>query len=77
MDELKSESIEQNKSELFEIMQGKLKNAKYDVIVLNSALALYISKKADSIMDGIDLAKKTIDTGLMLEKFEHIKKCYQ
>ncbi|MBQ7287581.1 MAG: hypothetical protein IJW73_07470 [Candidatus Gastranaerophilales bacterium] len=77
LDELKCESIEQNKSELLEIMQGKLKNAKYDVIVLNSALALYISKKADSIMDGIDLAKKTIDTGLMLEKFEHIKKCYQ
>lgn len=59
------------------ILEGKIKDFRYDFAILNSALSLYISKKADSIMDGINLAKKTIDTGLANEKLNQIKNFYK
>jgi len=74
--QLECDTEEQNADTLLEIMQGKLKNPMYDAIILNSALSLYISKKTDSVMDGVELAKKTIDSGLMYEKFLQIKKIY-
>ena len=77
LDELKISSKEENASALVEIFENKLKNPKCDSIILNSALSLYISKKADSIISGIELAKKTIETGLALEKLNQIKKFYE
>ena len=70
-------SQEENANDILEILDGKIKNPKYDFVVLNSALSLYISKKADSIIDGINLAKKTIDSGLAKEKLEQIKNFYK
>lgn len=69
-------SVEENSEILLGVMQGKIKDARYDIIILNSALSLYISKKATSIMEGLDLAKKTINNGLMYEKFLQIKEYY-
>lgn len=76
LDDIKCSSLEENANCLCEIIQGKLKNPMYDSIILNSALALYITKKTASVMDGINLAKKTIDSGLVYEKFLQIKKFY-
>lgn len=70
---LKCESSEENSEILLNIFNNKIKDSRKDFIVLNSALALYISKKAASIMDGIDLAKKTIEDGLVLEKINQLK----
>ncbi len=55
-----------------DIFENKTKNAYYYTIVLNSALALYISKNASSLIDGIKLAEKTIDSGLAKEKLQQI-----
>lgn len=79
---LKAASIDEIKygnssSEILrDIFKNKIKNACYDIIILNAALALYIAKKADSIMDGITLAKRTIDSGLACEKLEQIIALY-
>ena len=58
------------------VFQNKIKGAPYDIIVLNSALALYIAKKAESIMDGILLAKRTIDSNLANDKYNQICEIY-
>ncbi len=72
--ELECENIEHNIEITDGLFCGKLKNsAIYDTAVINSALALYIIKKADSVMDGIEIAKKTIDTGLAKDKLNEIK----
>lgn len=76
INEIKCETLEENANNLLEIMQGKLKNPMYDTIILNAAMALYITKKTASVMDGIKLAKNTVDSGLMYEKFLQIKKFY-
>ncbi len=72
--ELECENIDHNIETIDELFKGNLKNsAIYDTAVINSALALYIVKKADSVMNGIEMAKNAIDTGLAKEKFEAIK----
>ena len=68
-----------NLDEAFEkvnsLFQNKLTStALYDTVILNSALSLYIVKKADSIMDGMELAKKTIETNIAYEKLISLKK---
>lgn len=72
--ELESENINHNIETITELFKGNLKNsAVYDTAVINTALALYIVKKADSVMEGIKIAKNTIDSGLAKEKFEELK----
>ena len=53
------------------ILNGQ-KGPKRNAVVLNSAAALYIAGKADSIEDGVRLASEIIDSGRakkQLEKF--------
>ncbi len=76
LEEIKCENSIHGLDIIRNVFQNKLKNVSYDAIVLNSALALYISKHADSIMDGILIAKKTIDSGLALEKLNQISEIY-
>lgn len=75
-DKIKCENNEQNASDILEIIQNKKKDEKFDAAVLNSALSLYISKKADSIMDGIKIAKNLLESGKVEEKFNQIKAFY-
>lgn len=72
-DEIKYENSEHATQILLDVFQNKSNGAAYSTIIMNSALALYIAKKADSILDGLELAKKTIDSGLALHKLEQIK----
>ncbi|MBQ4646568.1 MAG: hypothetical protein IJB79_04395 [Candidatus Gastranaerophilales bacterium] len=76
VDLLKCENNSQNASDILDIIKNKNKSAKYCASILNSALALYIAKKADSIIDGLSLAKKVLKEGLVEEKFEQIKAFY-
>lgn len=46
-----------------DILSGKEQGAKRDIVLLNAGATLYIGGKADSIEGGIELAKKTIDSG--------------
>ena len=43
---------------------------KKDVIVLNSALAFYITGKTKTIKEGVEFAKNIIEKGLAKEKLE-------
>lgn len=74
---LKAENIEQEVEILEKVFKNKEKNCYYDAIVLNSAMALYISKKAASIVDAIAFSKKTIEDNKVQEKIEQIKKAYK
>lgn len=58
---------DENAKIILNILSGKEKGAKLDIAVLNAALALYITKKADSIENGINLAKSAIDNGFALK----------
>ncbi|MDO5549910.1 MAG: anthranilate phosphoribosyltransferase [Lachnospiraceae bacterium] len=51
------------------ILSGQ-KGPKTDAVILNSAAALYVAGKADSIQEGVALAREVIDSGKALEQLE-------
>lgn len=70
------ENDAQQAQDILEIIQNKKKDSKYDIAVINSGLSLYIAKKSNSIIEGINLAKELIDNNKVFEKFEQIRKFY-
>ena len=77
IDKIKTENNKESLEIIKKVFDGKIKDAPYYTIILNSALSLYISKNASSIMDGIKIAQKTIDSGLAMEKIKQIEKSLQ
>ena len=53
------------------VLEGE-PGAARDVVVLNSGAALCVAGRAETIADGIDLARERIDSGAALEKLEHL-----
>jgi anthranilate phosphoribosyltransferase len=54
------------------ILNGKEKGAKLDIILLNSAMALVVDNKARDIQDGLQIAKDSISSSKASKKLEEI-----
>ncbi len=53
-----------------DILSGKERGPKRDIVLLNAGATLYVGGLADSIAEGIALAAQTIDNGLAIQKLE-------
>ena len=53
-----------------DILSGKEKGAKRDIVLLNAGATLYVGGMADSIQAGIKLAQETINSGKALKTLE-------
>jgi len=73
--ELKICTIEDSVKSCKEILSG-VQNAKRDIVVLNSAAAVYDSGKHQSIKSALKLAEKSIDSGSALEKLNQLINFY-
>lgn len=69
--ELRGKDVKDNASIIKSILKGE-KGAKRDVVVLNSAAAIYLAGKAKNIVDGISLAEQSIDSGSALAVLEKL-----
>lgn len=72
LDDIIGGTPEDNAQITLDILCGKLKDAKRDTIVLNSALSFYIAGKTATIEGGVVLANEIIDSGkarVQLEKY--------
>ena len=69
--DLKGQNAEANCEIIKSIFRGE-KGPKRDIVVLNSAAALYVGKKVNSLQDGIKLAEELIDTGRASEKLKQL-----
>ena len=67
-------SAEENARIALDVLQGKEIGAKRDIVLLNAGAAIYISGKAQSIQEGIKLAKQAISSGKALEKLQALKR---
>jgi anthranilate phosphoribosyltransferase len=56
-----------------EILEGK-KGPQRDIVILNSAAALYIGKAAKNFEEGVEIAKEIIDSGKAMNKLEKLIK---
>ncbi|MEA2037591.1 MAG: anthranilate phosphoribosyltransferase [Nanoarchaeota archaeon] len=73
LEEIKGNSPEDNAKITLDILTGKEKGPKRDIVLLNSAAAIYVGGKANSIKEGIDIAIDSIDSGKALEKLNKFK----
>ncbi len=71
-DEIKGGESKDNAQITLGILDGSINGAKRDIVVLNAGCALYISGKANSIKDGINLANESIDNGKALAKLNQL-----
>lgn len=55
------------------ILSGKEHGAKRDIVLLNSACAIYCTGAASSIEEGLEMARESIDSGKALAKLEKLK----
>ena len=69
--EIEGGSPKENAEIIINILKGE-KGPKRDIVVLNSAAALYVSKITDSFEDGIKLAEKLIESGKAYDKLQEL-----
>ena len=73
LDELTSESVEENSRITKDILSGS-EGPKTDIVILNSACALKVSQKVSSIEEGVEMARDIINSGKALEKLDELVK---
>ncbi len=64
---------EKNSRILIDILKGKEKGAKRDIVLLNASAGLLLGNKAKSLQEGIEIAAQLIDTGQAYEKLEQLR----
>jgi len=64
---IKGGDSKENGEILVKVLKGH-KGAHRDTVVLNAGIGIFTAGKADSIKEGIELAKESIDTGAAYEK---------
>ena len=60
-----------------DILYGKEKGAKLDIVLINAAAALVVDEKARDIKEGIEKSREAINSGLAKRKLEEIVKFSQ
>lgn len=71
IEDIKGGSAEENGKIILEILSGR-KDSKRNIVVLNSAAALYVGKACESIKAGVKLAEKLIDSGAAYNKLKEL-----
>lgn len=69
LEELVGGDSKDNSEIIRKILLGE-KGAKRDIVLLNTAAALYVGKVAENLYQGIQIAKEAIDSGLAYRKLE-------
>lgn len=72
LDEIKGGETQKNLEMALEVLKGK-RGVRRDVILLNAAFGMIVGGKAQTVQEGIELATKSIDSGMALEKLERLK----
>jgi len=77
LEELIGGTPEENAQITLDILNGKEKGAKRDVVLLNAGMSLYLGIDGISLAEGIEMAKDLIDSGKALAKYEEFKAATQ
>ena len=73
LDDIRGGSPEYNAKVIMDIFEGKDKGPRRDMLLLNAAATFVVADKADSIEEGLELARETINSGLALAKLQEIR----
>ena len=64
---------QKNSGILVDILKGKEKGAKREIVLLNAAAGLLLGNKAKNLREGIEVAAQLIDSGRAYEKLEQLR----
>ena len=64
---------EENAEALRGIVRGEANGAKRDIILANAGAAIYVAGEADSLEDGVEVARQAIDSGAAGEKLASLR----
>ena len=67
-------SAEESAETLFKILTGKVKGAKTDIVLVNSAAGIVIGGKAHDFKEGLEIARKSIEGGAAYTKLKGLVK---
>ena len=73
LDEILGGSREYNKKVVLEILEGKDKSARRDIVLINAAAALKMAGKAKDFKEGVKLAAECIDSGKVIGKLDSLR----
>jgi len=62
----------ENAEDLRGILAGDVTGAKRDIVLVNAGAAISIADEADSIADGVELAREAIDSGAAMDALERM-----
>ena len=71
---LKGGTVNKNKRIALRVLSGRDKSARFDVVILNAGMILYVCGKAKSLREGIALAKKAVLSGKALQVLSQISR---
>ncbi len=71
---IKGGNAQENATITYNILEGKDRGAKRDIVLLNAGVALYVDGKARDIKEGIMMAKEAIDSKKAKRKLQQIIK---
>lgn len=71
-EDIKGGDAKKNAEILRGILTGDVKDAKRNIVLLNSAAALYCAQRTKTLEEGIRLAAETIDSGAALDKLNKL-----
>ena len=66
--------MEANARILLELLEGKDTGPRRDVALLNAAAVIYVGGGAESLTEGLDSARKSLESGKALVKLEALRK---
>lgn len=70
-DDIRGEGAKENAEMILDILKGH-RGYKRDIVVLNSAAALYVGKLCTNIKEGIKMAEELIDSGKVYKKMNEL-----
>jgi anthranilate phosphoribosyltransferase len=74
LDSLKGGSLEENAGLLRRVLVG-ISGPQQDVVLMNAAAVLLAGDRVETMQQGIDLARKVIDSGWAIDKLEQMVEC--
>lgn len=71
VEDIKGGNPKENSKIILDILRGKKGSAR-DIVVINSAAALYVGEIVDTLKEGVEKSEYLIDSGLAYKKYLEI-----
>ena len=73
IEDIMGSTPKENANDIIQILNGKEKGPKRDIIVMNGAAAIYVAGIVDSIKNGIPIIENAIDSGKAMQKLNEFR----